>query len=219
MMPRFILGYRLFFCALFGSMTATAIAQDIASTDAGYQKLDAFMQGMKSMEADFVQILQDSRGQVLEKSSGTLVIKRPNQFRWDYLKPHPQLIVSDGQRLWLYDQDLEQVTVRRLEQSLAGTPASLLSGSEDLRNSFEVERVEEARGWSWISLSPKRTDTDFKSVKLGLRKDVLGYMELTDKLGQTTLLEFSKFKRNPSLSDTRFKFTPPTGVDVIGEKG
>lgn len=210
---------RVLLCALLALMSGHALAQEIASTDAGYQKLNVFMQGLKSMEADFVQTLQDSRGQVLEKSSGTLVIKRPNQFRWDYLKPHPQIIVSDGQRLWLYDQDLEQVTVRRLEQSLAGTPASLLSGSEDLRSSFEVERVEELRGWSWISLSPKRTDTDFKSVRLGLRKDQLGYMELTDKLGQTTLLEFSKFKRNPALSETRFKFTPPAGVDVIGNQG
>lgn len=208
----------LLIAAVLGALLSDlCAAQPVANVDAGYQKLYQFMQGLQSLEADFEQTLQDGRGQVTEKSSGTLAIKRPNQFRWDYLKPHPQLIVSDGQRLWLYDSDLQQVTVRKLDQSLAGTPAALLSGDEDLRKSFEVERLEDKGGWTWINLSPKRSDTDFKSVRLAVRKDQLGYMELTDKLGQTTLLQFSKFKRNPSLPASRFQFTPPAGVDVIGD--
>lgn len=193
-----------------------AIAQ-IANVEQGYAKLERFTQSLKSMEADFTQTLEDSHGQVVEKSSGTLAIQRPNRFRWDYAKPHPQVIVSDGERLWLYDQDLEQVTVRKLEQSLAGTPASLLAGADDFRKSFDVERVEQARGWTFIDLAPKRADTDFKQVRLGLRDDQLGSMSLLDKLGQTTLLEFSRFKRNPNLPAARFQFTPPKGVDVIGD--
>lgn len=208
---------RVMQCALLILLAGNVFAQAVIDVDQGYLRLERFMQGLKSLEVEFVQTLQDSRGQTIEKSSGTLAIQRPNQFRWDYLKPHAQVIVSDGTRLWLYDRDLEQVTTRRLEQSLAGTPASLLAGSDDPRKSFEVERVEEVRGWTFVDLAPKRADTDFKKVRLGLRSEQLGSMELTDKLGQTTLLEFSKFKRNPPLPVTRFQFTPPKGVDVIGD--
>lgn len=207
--------FRSVFTVLIAIALQTSAADSIAATD-GYRQLDQFMQNLQTMEADFTQTLQDSHGQVVEKSSGTLAIQRPDRFRWDYRQPNEQLIVSDGQRLWLYDKDLEQVTVRRLEQSLVGTPAMLLSGTADLQESFVVEKSEESKGWWWIDLAPKRADTDFKHVRLGLRQDQLGYMELSDKLGQTTLLAFSKFKRNPKLPAERFSFTPPAGVDVIG---
>lgn len=208
--------WRSLHCAFLLLLAASAFAQDVAGIDQGYAKLERFTQGLKSLQADFTQTVQDNRGQIVETSSGALVIQRPDKFRWDYRKPHEQVIVSDGERLWLYDPELEQVTVRRLEQSLVGTPAGLLAGSEDLRKSFEVERVEELRGWTFIDLAPKRADTDFKKVRLGLRDGELGSMALTDKLGQTTALEFSAFKRNPALPAARFRFTPPSGVDVIG---
>lgn len=207
---------RIVLALLIATALHISAAESIAATD-DYQQLDRFMRGLQTLEAEFTQTLQDSHGQVVEKSSGTLAIQRPDRFRWDYRQPNQQLIVSDGQRLWLYDKDLEQVTVRRLEQNLVGTPAMLLSGTADLRESFIVEKVEQSKGWSWIDLAPKRTDTDFKHVRLGLREDELGYMELSDKLGQTTLLAFSKFKRNPKLPAERFSFTPPAGVDVIGD--
>lgn len=212
----FVLWRRIRHGVLLILLTASALAQDVTSVEQGYVKLERFTQGLTSLQADFTQTVQDNRGQIVEKSSGVLAIQRPNKFRWDYRKPHEQVIVSDGERLWLYDPDLEQATVRRLEQSLAGTPAGLLAGSEDLRKSFEVERVEELRGWTFIDLTPKRADTDFKKVRLGLRDGELGSMALTDKLGQTTALEFSAFKRNPTLPAARFQFTPPSGVDVIG---
>lgn len=204
-------------CAFLILLAGQAFAQEMANTEQGYAKLEGFMQGLKSMETDFTQTLQDSQGRVVEKSSGTLAIQRPDKFRWDYARPYEQVIVSDGERLWLYDRDLEQVTVRKLEQTLAGTPASLLAGSDDLRKSFEVERVEQARGWTFVDLAPKRADTDFKQVRLGLRNDQLGSMALMDKLGQITSLEFSGFKRNPKLPASRFQFTLPKGVDVIGD--
>lgn len=195
----------------------TATPRAIASVDTGYQRLDRFMQNLTGLEATFKQVLRDSRGQVAEQSSGKLLIRRPDRFRWDYAAPHAQQIVSDGTRLWLYDPDLEQVTVRRLDQSLAGTPAMLLSGSGDLRASFDVERVEEIGGVFWVVLSPKRPDTDFRRLRLGFRGDVLTFMELEDKLNQTTVLEFIGLKRNPGTSADQFTFTPPPGTDVIGE--
>ncbi len=189
----------------------------IASVDAGYQRIDRFMQGLTGLEATFKQVLRDSRGQTAEQSSGKLMILRPDRFRWDYAAPHAQQIVSDGKRLWLYDPDLEQVTVRRLDQTLAGTPAMLLSGSGDLRASFNVERVEQASDVFWVVLSPKRPDTDFRRLRLGFRGDALAFMELEDKLNQTTVLEFIGLKRNPGASADQFTFTPPPGTDVIGE--
>jgi outer membrane lipoprotein carrier protein len=194
-------------------------AESVVSIDDGYKKLDAFLQGLTALEAEFRQTLRDSQGRVVETSTGTLAIRRPNRFRWDYREPHSQVIVADGERLWLYDTDLQQVTVRRLDQTLAGTPAMLLSGQADLRTGFEVERVESKDGLTWVALTPKRSDTDFRRVRLGLRGDALAYMELEDKLGQTTLLEFSHFVRNPKVDAARFVFTPPPGADVIGDGG
>ncbi len=196
----------------------SAEPRPIASVDAGYQRVDRFMQGLTGLEASFKQVLRDSRGQVAEQSSGTLTVSRPDRFRWDYAAPHAQLIVSDGTRLWLYDPDLEQVTVRALDQSLAGTPAMLLSGGGDLRDAFTVERVEQGgEGTFWVQLVPKRGDTDFRRVRLGFRGDMLRFMELEDKLNQTTVLEFVGLKRNPVTDASQFAFKPPAGADVIGD--
>jgi outer membrane lipoprotein carrier protein len=190
----------------------------VESNEAGYLRVDRFMKGLTGLEATFKQVLRDSRGQVAEQSSGTLQILRPDRFRWDYEVPHAQTIVSDGTRLWLYDPDLEQVTVRRLDQTLAGTPAMLLSGGGDLRATFTVERVEQGgAGIVWVLLLPKREDTDFRRVRLGFNGDALRFMELEDKLNQTTVLEFIALRRNPAINADRFTFTPPEGADVIGE--
>jgi len=196
----------------------SADAQPVAGVESGYQRVDRFMQGLTGLEAGFKQVLRDSRGQVAEQSSGTLKVSRPDRFRWDYAAPHAQVIVSDGKRLWLYDPDLEQVTVRALDQSLAGTPAMLLSGGGNLRDAFTVERVQQAgEGTFWVHLAPKRADTDFRRVRLGFRADVLQFMELEDKLNQTTVLEFNGLKRNPTLDASQFTFKPPPGADVIGD--
>lgn len=197
----------------------TAHAQSETTIDSGYAVLDRFFNSLQTLQADFVQSVQDSRGQVTDKSSGKLAIKKPGKFRWDYAKPNEQTIVSDGARIWLYDPDLEQVTIRRADLSLQGTPAMLLSGEGNLRDSFEVEHVEQHDGMMVINLTPKRSDTDFKLVQMALRKDQLVAMSLTDKLGQKTLLEFQQFKRNTTLSESLFRFVAPKGVDVVDNTG
>jgi outer membrane lipoprotein carrier protein len=179
-------------------------------------KLDEFFQGLQTLQADFRQQLRDSEGRLIEESQGTLAIRRPDRFRWDYLKPHEQVIVADGKRLWLHDVDLEQVTVRPMAQSLAGTPASLLSGSDDLRATFNIEGTETKNKASVVTLVPKRTDTDFKRVRIRFSGKQLDSMELTDTLGQSTTLEFTAVRRNASIDDARFVFSPPPGADVIG---
>jgi outer membrane lipoprotein carrier protein len=204
----------------FASLALAAPAEKSTATqDPAFARLDGFMRELQSLQADFEQQLRDGQGRLIETSSGTLSMRRPNHFRWDYLKPHPQTIVADGQRLWLYDPDLEQVTVRPLEQSLAGTPAMLLSGEGDLRASFRVEKLEKRGAVDWLTLLPKRSDTDFKRVRLGLRGNALHAMELSDKLGQTTALEFRNVQRNPKFDAMQFVFKPPEGADVIGDVG
>jgi outer membrane lipoprotein carrier protein len=209
--------------AIVGSASLfVASAVCAANVADGKQRAEQFLQGLEGLQADFTQTLSDRTGQVTDESSGTLAIKRPNRFRWDYRNPHEQVIVSDGARVWVYDSDLEQVTVRKLDLALSSTPAMLLSGDGALTDNFNVTEATEREGVLWVRLEPKRNDTDFKSVRLGFasgKPQDLKFMELADKLGQTTLLEFSKLERNPALDASRFVFNVPVGADVIGDAG
>lgn len=198
---------------------AFATVASAASIAEGQQRAQQFLEGLEGLEAQFSQTLSDRSGQVTEKSSGTLAIKRPNRFRWDYREPYEQVIVADGERVWVYDIDLEQVTVRKLDLALSATPAMLLSGEGALTDNFTIIAAEVRGGVLWVQLQPKRDDTDFKSVRLGFAGQQLRYMELADKLGQTTLLEFFQVQRNPPLDESRFVFNIPPGVDVIGDAG
>jgi chaperone LolA len=198
---------------------------------AGRERVERFLGGLQGLEARFSQTLMDRTGQIVDESGGRLSIRRPNRFRWDYREPHSQLIVADGTRIWLYDADLEQVTVRALDDTLSATPAMLLGGEGNLEDNFTVTQVSHEtvpdsaqRGHSgallqWVRMEPKRGDTDFKWVRLGFQGETLRFMELADKLGQTTRLEFSELERNPPQDPSRFTFTIPPGADVIGDAG
>lgn len=191
-----------------------------AAADAGgdgYRRVERFLGSLQGLQAQFKQTLTDSKGQVTNQSSGTLAIRRPNRFRWDYREPYEQLIVADGARIWLYDSDLEQVTVRRLDESLSATPAMLLSGEGTLADNFTVTKTSQDAAAQWVMMEPKRNDTDFKWVRLGFSGEVLKFMQLADKLGQITTLEFSAVEKNPPLDPSRFTFTVPPGADVIGD--
>jgi chaperone LolA len=201
------------------TVCGSANAQSEVTIDSGYVALDRFFISLKTLQASFTQTVRDSREQVIDSSSGKLVIKKSGKFRWDYAKPNAQTIVCDGQRIWLYDPELAQVTIRRADLSLNGTPAMLLSGEGKLGDSFEVEHVEQRDGMMVINLAPKRLDTDFKQLQIALRKDQLVAMSLTDKLGQVTLLQFTQLKRNAGVADSLFTFVAPRGVDVIDNTG
>ncbi|HJY39726.1 MAG TPA: outer membrane lipoprotein chaperone LolA [Steroidobacteraceae bacterium] len=187
------------------------------TAQAGQQKVESFLQGLDGLQAQFKQTLTDRNGQPTEEASGTLAISRPDRFRWDYREPYSQVIVSDGARIWIYDSDLEQVTVRKLDETLSATPAMLLSGRSNLSDNFSVTQASLEGSVEWIRMEPRRDDTDFKWVRLGFEGAVLKYMQLADKLGQTTSLEFSNVERNPPLDPSRFTFTVPPGADVIGD--
>jgi outer membrane lipoprotein carrier protein len=196
---------------------APALGAAAQTPQAGQKRVESFLQGLDGLQAEFKQVLTDRNGQPIDEASGTLAISRPDRFRWDYREPYQQVIVADGARVWIYDTDLEQVTVRKLDETLSATPAMLLSGRTSLSDNFAVTQTTQEGSVEWIRMEPRRDDTDFRWVRLGFEGAVLKYMQLADKLGQTTSLEFSKVERNPPLDPSRFTFTVPPGADVIGD--
>ena len=183
----------------------------------GVDRLKAFIAGAKTAEADFSQTVTDRNGRITQRASGKMAFARPGKFRWDYTTPYSQVIVGDGTRLWLYDADLDQVTVKPLGEIVAGTPAALLAGDNAIEKYFNLKDARDADGLEWLEATPRSRDTTFESIRMGFRGDTLAQMELLDQFGQRTTLKLSRFARNLSLPAARFKFTPPKGADVIGE--
>jgi outer membrane lipoprotein carrier protein len=187
------------------------------AADDSLSRVDAYLGPLKTLAADFVQVVRDSKGQITSRATGTLTISRPDRFRWDYREPYLQTIVADGKKLWLYDADLEQVTVRSLEQGLGSTPAMLLSGSGKAGEAFAAGPVERRGDWTWCVLLPRQRGSDFERVSLAFTaRGEIAAMELVDKLGQATGIEFSDVRRNGKVDETAFRFVPPKGADVIG---
>jgi outer membrane lipoprotein carrier protein len=204
-------------CAIAVGLLATGAAR---AADDAVSRVASYLAGVKTLTASFVQVVRDRDGRITERATGALSISRPDRFRWDYREPYEQVIVADGHRLWLYDSDLQQVTVRGLEEGLGSTPAMLLSGAGRLADSFGSLAVEQDGDWTWCRLKPLAAASDFESVSLALgSKDELAAMELVDKLGQTTRIDFSRLERNRPLADELFHYEPPAGADVIGDTG
>ena len=181
------------------------------------KRLNDFINNVQGMQADFHQLLIDNKSRAVKESSGTLLMQRPGKFRWEYIRPYRQTIVADGARIWIYDVELEQVTVKPLDTTLGGTPAVLLSGQKTLWEKFKIKELGSKEGLEWVELTPKTPDNNFESVRLGFGAHDLEMMELLDSFGATTQLRFSKLQRNPVLDSSAFAFTPPKGVDIIGE--
>ncbi len=189
-----------------------------AATWAGArERLQGFYHNTHSLTAEFTQTVRDAKLVVVEDSRGLMALQRPGKFRWDYYAPHEQTIVADGNKVWLYDIDLEQVTVKPMDNALGNTPAQLLSTSRPLEESFVITELPNVGGLEWVELTPRDKDANFRSVRLGFDGDHLKQMELEDSFGQITLLTYSNIQRNPPLESSLFTFTPPQGVDVIGE--
>ena len=194
-----------------------ALALGSAAHAGGVERLKAFAAGAKTAEADFTQTVSDKNGRVTQQASGRMAFARPGKFRWDYAKPYEQVIVGDGAKLWLYDADLDQVTVRTLGDVIAGTPAALLAGDNAIEKYFALKNAGEADGLEWLEATPKTRDTSFERIRMGFKGDLLMQMELFDTFGQRTTLKLSRMVRNPSIPASRFTFTPPKGADIIGE--
>lgn len=184
-----------------------------AATDA----LKVFLTQTQTVKARFAQMVLDKNGKQLQQAQGVMQFSRPGKFRWDYQKPYEQVIVGDGSKLWIFDKDLNQVTVRKLDRALGSSPAALLSGSNDLERDFKLSNLGVDKGLDWLEALPKNRETVFERVRMGFGKSGLEAMELRDHFGQTTVITFADVERNPRIAADVFRFTPPQGADVISE--
>ncbi|MDD5297260.1 MAG: outer membrane lipoprotein chaperone LolA [Rhodocyclaceae bacterium] len=189
-----------------------------AAEASGLEQLHAFLTGTKSGKAEFSQMVTAKSGnKPPQMASGSFVFSRPGKFRWAYEKPYAQLIVADGEKLWAWDKDLNQVTVKKLGQALGGTPAALLAGDNALEKNFNLKEAGEANDLEWVEATPKAADSSFAQVRIGLKGGLPSLMEISDNFGQTTHLIFDHFVRNPPVDASTFRFAPPKGADVVGE--
>lgn len=179
--------------------------------------LHAFVTQTQTARAQFSQTVVDRNGRTVSQTSGTMMFSRPGKFRWIYEKPYEQLLVGDGVKLWIYDKELNQVTVRALGQALGNTPAALLAGNNEIEKFFTLKDVGAKDGLEWLEALPKAKDTTFEGIRMGFTGETLKRMEMKDSFGQTTTIRFDKLERNPKLGAESFKFAPPKGADVIGE--
>lgn len=209
-------GRRILRC-LFVAALLTATLPAVAADDS-LSHVEDWLKSVRTLSAEFVQVVRSRDGQITSRATGTLSLSRPDRFRWDYRDPYVQVIVADGRKLWLYDADLAQVTVRPLESGLGSTPAMLLSGAGSVAASFTAGPIERDGEWTWYRLVPKQGGSDFQSVSLGFDgHGMLVAMQLADKLGQSTELAFSDLVLNAPVDPGLFRFTPPKGADVIGD--
>jgi outer membrane lipoprotein carrier protein len=181
-------------------------------------RLEAFVEGTKGLKAQFTQTVIDKNGRKTQEATGNLFFSRPGKFRWVYQKPYSQLIVGDGKRLWIHDEDLDQITVRKLDQALGDSPAALLAGDNDIAKLFNLKETGAKDGLDWIEATPKSKEGSFEKVRMGFKGEDIQAMELKDNFGQTTLLRFSRLERNPTLGASLFRFTPPKGADILGDR-
>jgi outer membrane lipoprotein carrier protein len=187
-----------------------------AARAGGLEQLKAFVDGTRSGKSSFQQVVtgKDRRDRT---TAGMFYFQRPGRFRWAYEKPVEQLIVGDGTKLWVYDRDLNQVIVRPQAEALGGSPAALLAGDNALERNFTLTDAGMADGLAIIDARPKAADGSLARIRIGFRDNLPRRMELFDAFGNTTLLSFDRFERNPSLDPALFAFVPPPGADVVGE--
>jgi outer membrane lipoprotein carrier protein len=183
---------------------------------ASLERFQSYLRTTQSARADFQQKVFDKTGKLVQESRGSFSFLRPGRFRWTYVKP-PQLIVGDGERVWIHDTDLNQVTVRRASRVIGATPAALLAGASDINKAFELVEAGAKDGLEWLEARPREKESGFERIRLGMSASGVDAMELVDHFGQTTVLRFSNLERNPQFDAGTFRFTPPKGVDVLGE--
>jgi len=201
---------------LFRLLVSALLALPCTQAAGQGERLDGFLAGLDTFQARFRQVLIDEESKPVEESEGVVYLQRPDRFRWDYTSPYPQVIVADGARVWMYEPELEQVTVRPQDNLIGATPAALLSTTEPVDRRFAVsDQGQGEDGHGWMLLEPRDADASFVAIRLGFSGESLRVMELRDSFGQTTRLEFSDLQRNPGLDAGLFTFSPPAGTDVI----
>lgn len=197
-------------CLLAGALLS------VAAHASGLDQLKAFLDNTKTASGGFMQSVVGKSGRKPQQSAGSFALARPGKFRWQYEKPYRQLLVSDGEKLWSFDPDLNQVTTKKLGKALGSSPAALLAGG-DLESHFVLEDAGESQGIEMVDATPKSADGGFERVRIGFKGNLPRMMEIRDNFGQITTLIFTEFRSNPALAKDEFRFAPPKGADVVGE--
>lgn len=198
------------FCMLIGGLL-------VAGPILAETEVERYFGEMTALRAEFAQTVYDEQGRRLEQSSGTMYMQRPLRFRWDYRSPHQQLIVADGERLWLYDKGLEQVTVQPMDETLGATPLALLSGDRPLAEVFGIRQLPTSGRLQWYQLRPHEAEsTDVSALRLAFADGELQVLEIEDVFQRRTRLALADVERDPMLDEDVFRFDPPAGVDVVG---
>jgi outer membrane lipoprotein carrier protein len=183
------------------------------------EQFKTFVAGTKAARGEFTQrqVKKTDTSKVSSPASGTFLFARPGKFIWTYVKPYEQVLQADGNQLYIYDKDLNQVTTRKLGDALGSSPAAILFGSNDLEKNFTLSEAGTRDGLEWLNATPKAKDTAFEQISIGLRNGTPAAMELRDTFGQTSLLAFTKFEKNPALDAQQFKFVMPKGADLFSQ--
>lgn len=201
-------------------LRAMVLAASMLAAAAGAARADAvdtlrdFVRDVKSGRAEFTQTVSSPDGARRKVSSGSFEFQRPDRFRFAYARPYEQLIVGDGRKVWIYDADLNQVSVRALSQAIGATPAALLAGAA-LERDFVLLAQPAQDGLDWVQATPRAKDGAFQSMRIGFRGKELAQVEILDSFGQRSRLQFSRYEANPALPESAFRFVPPKGADVI----
>ncbi|WP_456373624.1 outer membrane lipoprotein chaperone LolA [Thiolapillus sp.] len=185
--------------------------------DGARAHLERFLDGLKTLRAEFSQEVIDTETNQISHSQGVFYLSRPDRFRWVYEGEYPRYIIADGKTIWLVEEDLEQVSQRSQKAALEGTPAGLFASEFDLDRDFLVKELGERMGLSWLRLRPRADDSQFEQILLAFEGDRLSRMEMADRFGQVTRFDFFKVQRNPELHDSLFKFVPPPGYDILDQ--
>jgi len=183
----------------------------------GLERIKEYFQNIQSASADFHQVVTDKQGHKTQDVTGVMQLQKPNKFRWDYNKPFVQQIIGDGEKIWLFDPELNQVTVRSFTKAAGSSPAALLAGGKEMERSFVIKDTSRKGELEWGLAVPKVRETGFERLFLGFKADALMEMELHDSFGNRTAIQFSNVLRNPKLSADLFKFSPPRDADVLGD--
>ena len=204
--------------ALILSLLLTPLVASAANAPpTAHKRMQAFAKNLQSVSADFKQVVTTANGKPTDETSGSLALSAPNRFRWEAKTPFEQLIVADGAKVWIYDPDLDQVSVRNQGSAEAHSPLSVLTDLDRMDREFTTSEAGERDGLQWLKLVSKAKEPDFEYAELGFDAQGLARMHFKDQLGNDTEIRFSNWQRNPDLPAAAFTFKPPAGVDVIGD--
>lgn len=198
----------------FGAISGLALTSTAWASSA-VEAFESFVQNVPAARGTFKQFTVSDQGQTARAQTGTYAFDRPGKFRWDTTEPFPQQVASDGQTLYQYDPDLQQLTVRALDQSIGSSPAAILFGQGQLRQAFEISTLPDADGMRWLRAVPRQPDAGLTQLDIGMREGRPVRLVLVDGFGQTTRVELLTLRAQSEFSEGEFRIDPPPGADVI----